>query len=150
MIYMASNKYYLILYSWSTLQNKDSNFSYSWALHNYMKNWPVVMRNIMKKKIWLKLRIHAKFCAKTLDISNYCAISFKTGFVLIQNDAKCCAKPRNCCAIESTILWKPYQGTTEILLTINGHTGLLFHKLSMPPPLGASSLAFNVKTDTSN
>ena len=103
-----------------------------------------------EKKIWLKLRIHAKFCAKTLDIANYCAILFKTGFVLIQNDAKCCAKPRNCCAIESTVLWKPYQGTTEILLTINGHTGLLFHKLSMPPPLGGSSLAFDVKTDTSN
>ena len=39
--------------------------------------------NILKK-FWLKFRIHAKFRAKKLFISNECAISCKTGFVLIR------------------------------------------------------------------
>ena len=76
---MACNKYYLILYSCAILQHKNSKFLYPWAL----QNWPVFKRNIMKK-FWLKFRNHAKFRAKKLFISNECAISCKTGFVLIR------------------------------------------------------------------
>ena len=36
------------------------------------------------EKFWLKFRIHAKFRAKKIFISNECAISCKTGFVLIR------------------------------------------------------------------
>ena len=43
-----------------------------------------------------------------------------------------------------------YPGTTQILLTTNVNTLLLFHKLSSPLTLGAISLAIDVNMDTSN
>ena len=94
-------QYYLILYSCSILQHENSNLSYSWALHNYMQKF---MRNIMKK-FWLRFRIHGKFRAKQLFISN----EFRAKLVSYwyENYVKFCAQPRNCCARESTVSWKP-------------------------------------------
>ena len=80
---MACNKYYLISYSCTILQYKNFNFSYSWALYNYMQKWPVFMRNIMKNSD-LNFVFMRNFVQKKIFISNECAISCKTGFVLIR------------------------------------------------------------------
>ena len=90
----ACYKYYLSLYSCAVLQCKTSNFSYSWALH---------------KKFWLKLRIHVKFRAKKLLISNECTILDKTGFVLIRKWCEISCKTtkllrkRICCFVETLV-----------------------------------------------
>ena len=92
---MACNKYYLILYSYAILQHKNSNFSHSNDLYSCAIFW---------KKIWLKFRIHAKFRAKNIYFE------WMRNFVLKKSFR---AKPRNCCARESTVSWKPYFWETE-------------------------------------
>jgi len=80
---MACNKYYLISFSCTILLFTNFNFSYSWALRNYMQKWPVFMR-ISWKNSDLNFVFMQNFVQKKLFISNECAISFKTGFVLIR------------------------------------------------------------------
>ena len=58
---MACHKYFLIWFSYTiqTVQKFQFQFSYSWAVQNYLRKW-----SVYHEKFWLKFRIHAKFRAK--------------------------------------------------------------------------------------
>mgnify|MGYP006921026247 CR=1 FL=1 len=116
---MACNKYYLISYSCTILQYKNFNFSYSWALYNYMQKWPVFMRNIMQNHHDLNFVFMRNFVQKKIIyfewmrnfVQNWFRIDTKMMRNFVQKKSFR-AKPRNCCARESTVSWKPLRGSS--------------------------------------
>ena len=106
--YMTGNKYFLISFSCTILLYKFKFFVFMGIakLHEIMT---CIHANIMKKFC----RIHAKLPAKKLFISNEAQFREKLVSYLYENDAEFRAKksfrpkPRNCCARELTVPWKP-------------------------------------------
>ena len=93
-------------------QTAVQKFNYSYS--RKLQKWSVFMRKIMKK-FWLKFCIHAKFRAKKYLFRMNAQFRAKLVSYWKENDAEFRpkksfrAKPRNCCARELTVSWKPYQ-----------------------------------------